>query len=284
MAYGTLLLHLDDSPHAQLRTAFAIELARALGSRLVGLSDVGPPPVEVGFGMDVLPSERIDVALRVQRTHAEARAQRFERQVRDAGLDGFHAVVDDRDDAAALEQHALRADLLILPRPQATDPDLRHHRRQFERVVFHCAPPVLILPPADPAQPWRLPGGTALVAWNDSREAARSTRAALPLLRRADTVKVVHFEPEAARADSAIVASLGEVCDWLAHDGVRAELDCCDTREDTGRALLSYVSGSQASLLVMGAWTHGRMTEHLLFGGASRMVVDGSPIPILMAR
>jgi len=284
MTYGTLLLHLDDAPHATLRTAFAIELARALGSRLLGLSDAGPPPAEVGFGMDVLPSERLDNALRIQRANAEARAERFERQARDAGLDHVHAWVDDRDDAAALEQHSLRCDLLILPRPAATDPDLRHHRRQFERAVFHCAPPVLILPPADPARPWRLPGGTALVAWNDSREAARSTRAALPLLRRAEAVKVVHFEPEGGHADPALTASLGEVCDWLAHDGVAAELDCCDSREATGPALLSYLASAQADLLVMGAWTHGRVTEQLLFGGASRTVVEGSPIPILMAR
>jgi nucleotide-binding universal stress UspA family protein len=125
-------------------------------------------------------------------------------------------------------------------------------------------------------------GKRALVAWNESAEAAKAIAGALPLLKRAATVEVAMFDPERRTAgderkpDADIVA-------YLARHGVKADVRRESTSLDAGNALLNLAAILGSDLLVMGCYGHSRMRE-ILLGGASRTMLQSMTIPVLMAH
>src|SRR5260370_35289357 len=74
--------------------------------------------------------------------------------------------------------------------------------------------PVLIVPHIGVAKP---PGKTAMLCWNDSREATRAATAALPLLKAAEKTIVLIVDPKggAGRAEPG-----ANVAQWVARPGV----------------------------------------------------------------
>jgi nucleotide-binding universal stress UspA family protein len=145
---------------------------------------------------------------------------------------------------------------------------------------------VLVLPYA--GAPPRF-DGKVLLAWDGGREAALALQLALPLLRRAASVRVAVFEPAAAGRTLAD-ALAADPLPLLARHGVQAELSQHVAggkrgrhRHEVGDALLALAAELPADLLVMGAYGHSRMRETIL-GGVTRTVFDRMTIPVLMAH
>ena len=144
----------------------------------------------------------------------------------------------------------------------------------LETLVFGAGRPVLAIPaPAGPSAP----DAPAVVAWNGRAEAARALTAALPLLRRASHVTVIH----AGADDSGI---LPPVIAFLARHGITAAP--CNVPaggRDAGAALLGEAERCGAGLLVFGAYGHSRARE-LIFGGVTRHILHHAKIPVLLAH
>jgi nucleotide-binding universal stress UspA family protein len=63
-------------------------------------------------------------------------------------------------------------------------------------------------------------------------------------------------------------------------------ISVCHLKQDDRppvEALLNAVAGTNADLLVMGGYGHGRLRE-VIFGGFARRVLNGASLPILMAH
>jgi nucleotide-binding universal stress UspA family protein len=72
------------------------------------------------------------------------------------------------------------------------------------------------------------------------------------------------------------------VVDYLAWHGISARAEVLTAGPfGSGRALLSGVTGIQADLLVMGAYTRSHM-RRLIFGGVTGEVLANTPVPVLM--
>jgi nucleotide-binding universal stress UspA family protein len=148
-----------------------------------------------------------------------------------------------------------------------------------EHVTLHGARPVLVVP--DDYQGQTIPG-TAVVGWDGSMQAIRAIDGALPLLQRADSVKLALINPdqlselhgEEPGADMAL---------YLARQGVQVDVIVERTRSTTGEALISMARTSGAGLLVTGAYGHSRYREWIL-GGVTRALLERSPAPLLLAH
>jgi nucleotide-binding universal stress UspA family protein len=120
-----------------------------------------------------------------------------------------------------------------------------------------------------------------LVAWKDTREAARALRDALPLLRECEHATLLEVgEGAAAEGDDESLQAAGR---WLAAHGVGADLrreaDVCGAANQ----LLSRAADLGADLLVAGGYGHSRLREWVL-GGVTRHLLKHMTVPILMSH
>ncbi len=163
------------------------------------------------------------------------------------------------------------SDLLVVARPT-------HHAEapsvvSFNAAVFESGRPVLVAP----TQAVASMGRRVAISWNGSAEAARAVSAAMPLLKRAETVRILNVDADDAAGEGA--ANLSEFLGW---HGVSAEHRAIPAEEGPVGAAIIAACGD-ADLLVMGAYTHSRLLQ-LILGGVTRHVLENSKLPLLMAH
>ncbi|CUH83548.1 universal stress protein [Thalassovita mediterranea] len=148
-----------------------------------------------------------------------------------------------------------------------------------EAMLFDGGIPVMVIPTE--AKPIVTPKVITL-AWNESPEALAATRAALPILQEADRVRVAVIDPPQhgpERSDPG-----GRLSQFLARHGVRAEIDVLSkTMPRVADVILRHVADGASDLVVMGAYGHSRFREAIL-GGATRDMLELSPVPVFMAH
>ena len=120
---------------------------------------------------------------------------------------------------------------------------------------------------------------TRPASWDGSMQAIG---AALPLLVRADNVRLVLVNPnppqdlhgEQPGADMAL---------YLARHGVRVDVVVELAHGTVGTALLGLARDGGAGLMVTGAYGHSRYREWMV-GGATRELLERSRVPLLLAH
>jgi nucleotide-binding universal stress UspA family protein len=127
----------------------------------------------------------------------------------------------------------------------------------------------------------RLSLDNVVIAWDLSAPAGRAVGDALPMLKRAQTVHIVTVRGEKEIASPTPAASL--VAYLAAHNVEAVAREAAVEGTHIGRAILDAAREVHADLLVMGAFGHSRLQE-FVFGGATREVLDGTPIPLLMSH
>lgn len=162
--------------------------------------------------------------------------------------------------------------------PIASDGD--GQRGVAETVVFESGRPAILFRPGVADLPQKNLG-TVVLAWDNSRTAARAMADALPLLQRASSVKILTVVNEKATA----VAGIGR--DALRHltlHGVRAEIEEIDSGgKSIGVTLDGYLASASCDLLVMGAYGKSRVREFIL-GGATAHVLAKMKTPLFLVH
>ena len=130
-----------------------------------------------------------------------------------------------------------------------------------------------------PGQRPKADSRNVLIAWQDTREAARAIAAALPFLLRAKTTRILTVDAHAGRAEAAM-----DVAAHLDRHGIGVEIHAVKSGEGgVAGVLIGEAHKMAADLIVMGAYGHSRLREYFL-GGATRDMLKPSDIPILMAH
>lgn len=143
----------------------------------------------------------------------------------------------------------------------------------IHELVLNAGCPVLVVPAGANRFVADAP---AIVAWNESPEAAHALRASVPALKLASKVIVVSVE-EKERVFPQTGAST-----YLARHGVSSELQPLSANGHSAAAILTdCIHARGAGLLVMGAYGRSRLREALL-GGTTRTMLSSVPAPILL--
>ena len=150
-----------------------------------------------------------------------------------------------------------------------------------EAALFDGHAPVLIVPAGldlpHIASPKRI-----LLAWNQSAEALIAAKRALPLLQAAEYVDVTVVDPPARGPERSDPGGL--LCQFLVRHGVKAEVTVlARTKAKVSEVLAQHALDRDCDMMVMGAYGHSRLREAVL-GGATRAVLEGTAIPVLMAH
>lgn len=170
------------------------------------------------------------------------------------------------------------ADLVILAHPYGEDigPE---HEAIVEATLFEGKAPAMVVPNAGKSltAPKRV-----VVGWNESSEAMTAVRAALPLLKQADTVNITVIDPPTHSPNRSDPGGL--LSQFLARHGVQAEISVLSkTLPKVSDVLKRHLNDSKADMLVMGAYGHSRLRE-AIFGGATRDMMEGCEVPLFLAH
>jgi nucleotide-binding universal stress UspA family protein len=286
MDYKTILVHIDDGVHSAARAATAAAIARRGNAHVTGAALSGISR----FLYQSMPPEANDPTLALHLEFLRERARDalalFSRQMDAGGVASYEGRLIDDEAGAGISLYARAADLVVVGQADPGHAAAPLMADFPAYVVIHSGRPVLLLPFSMQACD---PGQRVLVSWDASREAARALQLALPLLARADSVTVAVFD---TRSDNRTVgdAVAADPVPFLQRHGIRAELSIVPVeqkrghrRHDVGEALLTLAAERSSDLMVMGAYGHSRFRETIL-GGATRTVLEGMTIPVLMAH
>ena len=283
MSYRSLLVHLDHDRRLDARLAYALRIARELDCHVIGAAPTGsvPAPAEfvpVGAGASL--ADYADAVWMALDQRGHELQERFEAACRQAGVASHETIVVHADKAQSLVRLSHCSDIVVISQADPEAPDFPAASERVADVVLHSARPTIVLPFAGE---FDTIASRVLVAWDDSREAARALADALPLLRLAREVQVVTWERASSTADAGLPARQQGLRRWLDAHGVAAELRVARTGLSLTEALLSRASDFDADLVVMGAYGHQRWTERLL-GGMTQGVLAAMTVPVLMSH
>jgi len=126
------------------------------------------------------------------------------------------------------------------------------------------------------------PSGLArkvVLGWDSGASAARAVTAALPFLKKAESIEVLTVQ-RAPLHDS----GFADLRDYLALHGLTASERTVEQGvRQIGEALLDGAAAAGADLLVMGAYGRGPLRESV-FGGATAHIRSHATLPIFMAH
>ena len=280
MTYRSLLVLLDRDPLCAARSQAAMRLAKVLDCHLIGIAPTGLIDLPVSAHAAASLADFAARAWDTLRDQAERAADHFRDECRAAGVKSSEAVIDESDKAASLVRHAYCSDLTVLTQADPTAPGHRVAQALVEQVVLYSARPTLMLPYAGR---FDSVGTNVMVAWDDSREAARALSDALPLLRLAEKVQVLSWREAGANDDKTMRPRLDALKQWLMWQGVAADVRVESTEIGIADAMLSCAADLSTDLIVMGAYGHARWTERV-FGGATRGLLATMTVPVLMSH
>lgn len=277
MSYKTIVVHIDLSRHLLQRVHRAAALADVEEAHLIGVAMSGPSRFAQLHGAEpVLRAGQAPFS-----GDARAALDLFIDAVRVRGLSYETRLIDDTQESGLLQQ-AGYADLIVVNQPDPAEvlphlgTDLPGH------VMLNGARPVLILPYAPPDACVTL-GLRPLVAWDGSVQATRAVNQAIPILKRAQLVRMVLLDP-LAREGRHAPASAVNMATNLARHGITVEV-LPRHAGDLGPAatLLTLATDVVADLLVMGGYGHPPAREALL-GGVTRDILRDMTLPVLMSH
>lgn len=284
MNYKTILVHMDNSRHTADRIAVAALLANLEnGSHVIGTAMTGisrfildsAASIHEGTG----PMPYIDTQIAQLRSQATMILDGFDTAAMRAGITSYERRLVDDESYGGISVQARYADLVVLSQEDPDDPGAGITADLPEYIAMTSGRPVLLLPYAGKTVS---AFNNILIAWDGSLEATRAVHHAMPLLQRANKVRVVVFNP--ARQSEVHGEEPGaDIALYLSRHNVNVEVLQFESQIDIGNALLSLCADLQIDLMVMGCYGHTRFHE-ILLGGVSRTVLQSMTIPVFMVH
>lgn len=278
MAYKTIftpLTRIDDKTPA---LAYACAMTEAQDAHLEVLS----------LGVDRTPNTYYEIGSNAMVMHAaieeaHTQASQIQSQARtflenaNVRWDTINAVASAAGVGRTVATQARFADLAVVGLPYGED-CAPEDCLVLEGLLFEADCPTIVVPQGDvSARP-----DCIVIAWNESAEAMRAVRAAMPMLKAASTVHIAIVDPPETGPERSDPG--GALAVYLYRHGVRSDIQVMTRQgQKVSERLAQHVTETGADLLVMGGYGHSRFREAVL-GGATRDMLQNSKVPVLMAH
>lgn len=277
--YRSLLTYADGTAGQTERLHVAAQLATSFAAHLIGTAACGGPEMDMlimgSAAMSILPRLNYEP---IREVACNALSD-FDAEAARMGIGSREQRLAESSLETALVLQSRYCDLVIaseaIPPPTyvLTASDLAGY------LALHCARPVLVVPRNGAVRPI---GKRIVIAWNGSTEASQAVAAAMPMLRRADSVHVVVCNPEKSPAmhDQDPGSDLAQ---YLARQDVAVTVKCIQSADDIGVALHRMAQHTQADMIVAGAYGHSRL-HGLILGGATRSLLSEMKVPVMLTH
>ncbi|MCW5698797.1 MAG: universal stress protein [Rhodospirillales bacterium] len=263
-----LLVHLDNTSETDARIEAAVGLAARFNAVLVGFFAIG--------GLDRRGASTSNVETSPERIlQARATASGISVEYYEVFANQYPEI---NNCFIVASRHC---DLSIVGQRNENQAGRNVPENLVEQVITRSGRPVLVVPYAG-----RFPslGRRAVIAWNGSREAARTVLDAVPILATAENVTVLTLS-HGEEARPTMPDGLADIAAYLRSHGISAGADrlAIDPQKiDPADALLSYLSDASADLAVIGGagtsgnrgWNRNSLTARVLQNMTVPMMVS----------
>jgi nucleotide-binding universal stress UspA family protein len=260
MSIKSILVYLSQKDRAEAVLDVAMGFASRHDAHLAGLHVIS------GTGEDDVPG---------MPDKAEALERVFRKRSEKAGVAHEWSCTDgDPERVVALQSRC--HDLLVVGQtnPASESPIWPH--QSLEKILIHSGRPVVLVPYQGR---FAKVGNRVLIGWDGTREAGRAVSNAMPFLEKAQEAIVLVVDLR--RGDA---LSVDDLVSCLEHHGVNVEARGARSQgRAIGDMLLSESQDLDCDLLVMGAYGHSRLREHV-FGGPTYDVLKHMSVPVLMSH
>jgi len=287
MAYRKILVPLVGTARDAVVLRHGFEFAKTFASHVAALF-IRPDPAEVipylgdGISASVV-QEVIDASRAAAKTASAAAKSAFEHASKEAGLaleptgrssglGGSYAtregVIDD-----VVAQEARLSDLVLFDCPaEAQEMGLR---AALEAALINGGKPVMLVP----RNVAKIAGAKIAIGWDGGAAAAHAISAAIPLLKRAESIEILNVS-----SGPIDTVSLDRLRDYLSLHGLEAvEHGINPGSGGTAVTLIDAAQRTGAGLLVMGGYEHSRLRE-IALGGVTRHILANATMPVFLAH
>jgi nucleotide-binding universal stress UspA family protein len=263
----------------------ALTVARRFGSHIVGLHAVTTEyAVVFGGEMGFSISSEVDRTLEREGQERREQARRLFRErmaasgvpLAPAAAAGAGPTAEWREEEG--RQNAVVGalgrvfDLIVVEQPTKL---ASLAEATLEDALFESGRLVMMSPASTPAEF----GATVAIAWNGSTETARTVAFSMPFLLQAKDVRVISVETGMTPGPTA-----ADLAQALSRHGVNATSRHIASKSgNPGAVFLEQAQAAGADLLVKGAYTQSRLRQ-MIFGGATREIINVAKVPVLMAH
>ncbi|MDP1611439.1 MAG: universal stress protein [Sulfuritalea sp.] len=270
MSLKNVMVHLDSGERSAVRLEMAVSLARRHQARLMGVFGQLAEAQQIGF-VATWPRPEYAAARDASRAAFAKATEGLPRtEWRDINCGSEDRVVRSIIDLAR------HADLVLLGQHDKRIDNQVPEELMLELILGSGRPVLLVPYIGDFPEVGRHP----LIAWNNTREAARALNDALPLIESCEIATVLSLAASHEAAD----ACCADIEKHLAAHGIKTRLDAMLV-QDFGimDMLLNRVTDRGADLLVMGA--HGHIGFPFVSRGAgTRYILRHMTVPVLMSN
>lgn len=274
----TALTYPDATPDRAIRSG--VDLALRLGGAITLMSvQIDLPVMKNALANALIHLDRIaeaEEARSAATARLEAACARLAGLTAGAPVRTQTIVAKLYDEADVLCRAARTRDLTLVSIGSAVLAD----RAMAEAILFGSGRPVLVYPETllvEPGDRFE----TVAIAWDGSARAARAVADALPVLRRAGTVRIFTALGEKPQA---VKGASEDLVRHLKAHGVSPAIDERLAHDESiGHRLSDYIAATRPDLLVMGGFGHARVREFVL-GGATDAILEAPPCPVLMSH
>ena len=274
MTIRNILYHGFNGEAGEAVEQAAIRLADDHDASLTALSVVDNTPIPT-YVMPYVPVNMAETYIDEARADAQKVKARCAESERTSGrsIEWRYAEGDIR---AVFTQQARYTDLCVLAQGAGDNVPVGPSLNLPSDLVMSSGRPVLVVP-------WNWSGShigkRVVISWNGSKEATRALHDSMPILEKADAVKVITVGPEETRHIPG-----AETAQHLAQHGVNVEADHVIERDrSTAEAICDSVRDFGADLLVGGAWGHSRMLQTIM-GGVTHDLLNNPPAPLFLSH
>lgn len=277
MTLKTILVYAENTEPGWALLDAAAGLAAVNEAHIVALL-IGMEPPTPYASMVAVPLTNYVQALETARETLKADADEIEARLKKTGV-SFEvrtALLPQGLAGTEFAQHARYADIAIFPQRDSHE----YWHQLLDATLFESGKPLLICPRGASL---RTIGRRVAIAWDSGREAARAVSDAIPLMAKADDVRVVTIDPHVSSERHGDVPG-ADVATMLSRHGIPVSVDAIPSADASfAKAMLTRADDMDADLIVSGAYGHSRVGQMLL-GGATRDLMETADRPLLMSH
>ena len=212
------------------------------------------------------------------RGNAKKVRDKFESLLKVAGLKGDWFYSECRDTVTEVARQGLYADLIMLSRTG-------NNYKVIDNLILTASCPTLLVPPSNNSS-----GNfkRILVAWKNTKESARALHDSLPLLHKANDIRVISFSDNIHEKQSLTsyltTHDINAKIDQLSLDSIRVKSDLpTDIDKLIANKIIALSIDDERDLIVMGGFGHSRLGDAVL-SGVTLDISRNAETPILMSH
>ena len=280
--YKNILAYAGVDTACQSRLELAANLAIEFGAHLTGIHII-PQAVYTPYNAIEFPTDVYD------------RLQAREQEITDELRNKFHDIVGKKnvnnyhwrelastigDCNHVLVRHCHYQDIVIVP--QRAHEKEKDNAITPEACITGSGIPTLVTPEDSS---FSCEHSHIAVAWNSSLQSTRALQAALPFIKKAKKVHVLMIDMKDDFPKHDPIKHAESIKLYFKNHGVTPVVHSVvnDQNLKVKDLILNFIGDNNINLLVMGAYSHLRLTE-ALFGGVSYEILKDSPIPVLVTH